>query len=785
MIKEYFSLMWRKTLRNKTFTLINIFGLSVGIAIFILIILWVRGEFLYDRYNENFKDIYRIEVEKSVYMVSAVAPLFKSEFPEVLKVSRFSGQGPSLLTYNDRSVMIKKFFLADSSLFDIFTYKFISGRPENALVVPFSIVLTESTARSLFRDEEPVGKTLKINNKGEYIVTGVVKDVYNTHMPVDAIGSFVTLGKLNKQPDYLNSFGTNQFPTYMLMQKGLDLTAFNGKMNKFIKELVLRNGGNPENYKGELIPLKDIYFHDVYFYDHLHGNLRFVRIFLLISVLTLLIACINFVNLTVAKSAAVSKEVGVRKVFGASEKQLFAQFLFESLILSFISSLFAITIIQLIIPQFNQLTGGNLSLNNYLTTGYIGSYFVIVLIIGLLAGIYPAIRLSSYNPVKYFRKSGGKGINRSTFRTGLVIFQFTVSIILILSVFIVIRQLNYMKNFATGFEKKNTIVFYMKGDIESKKEAFRNEIKSIPGIKDISFSSSAPGGVNNFESFEYQGVTNGMPVFTIDPSFIPVLGIKLSEGRNISWERPNDRYGVCLLNREAVKLWNIENPVGKYLKHQYYLTTIPRNDIEIIGIIDNYHYLSPRDSIGPALFCYGDWYNTVSLKLDMNDFQATVRKIEQVWKKFAPGYPFTFEFLDKSYERQYATETTLSKILIFFAFIAILIACLGLLGLTSYLAQERTKEIGIRKVFGATSVLIIRLLSANFLRWVLVAIIIGIPFAVITMNKWLSNFAYHQGVAWWLMALAALMLLLISLVTIIFHIVRVSRTNPINALKYE
>jgi putative ABC transport system permease protein len=342
-----------------------------------------------------------------------------------------------------------------------------------------------------------------------------------------------------------------------------------------------------------------------------------------------------------------------------------------------------------------------------------------------------------------------------------------------------------MKKFPAGFNPDNIIIFGMEGEIPAKKDAFKNEVMTIPNVIDLAYSSAAPGGVNNFEGFSYLGVSEGVPVFTVDPSFLPLIGVNISEGRNFSWERPNDRYGACILNREAVELWKIEDPVGKFLKHGYYLTTIPREEIEIIGVIDEYHYLSPKDTVGPALFCYGDWYNTTSMKLGTGNLSETLNRVESIWNKYAPGFPFNYSFLDESYESQYNTESTLSKILIFFAFIAILIACLGLLGLTSFLAQEKTKEIGIRKVFGATSGLIIRLLSVNFLKWVAVAVIIGSPFALSVMNKWLTNFAYHTTVRWWLIVLAALILLSISLFTIIFHIVKVSRTNPVNALKYE
>lgn len=777
--------MWRKTKRDKGFTLINIFGLSVGIAVFVLISMWVGNEFSYDKYNKNINKIYRIEIGGSLYMVSAIAQTFKNEFPEIEKAVRFAGMGSALLTENEKAILVDNVFLADSTLFDIFTYEFIYGNPNDALVTPFNIVLTESTSKTLFGDADPVGKPIKINNQFEVFVSGVVKDVSKTHMPVDAIASFVTLGKIYPQPDYLNSFGTSQYPTYFIISDGVDIKALSEKMTAFAIELAKKNGWDEEGNECELVPLNDVYFHAVSFPQHLHGNIKFVYIFMLVSILTLVIACINFVNLTIARSGTVTKEVGVKKVFGASQSQLFFQFLIESVIYCIIASLFAVAIIQIIIPEFNQLTGGNLSLNNYFTPGYVSFYLLIVIIIGLIAGIYPAIKLSFFNPVHYFRKFGGKGLSNSPFRTGLVIFQFAISIILVLSVFVVIRQLNYMKDFPTGFNNDNIIIFGIEGEVGDKRDVFKNEIMAIPNIRDIAFSSAAPGSVNNYEGFSYQGNSHGIPVFTVDPSFLPLLGVKINEGRNFSWERPNDRYGVCILNREAVELYQIENPVGKFLKHPYYLTTIPKDEIEIIGVIDDYHYISPKDSVGPALFCYGDWYNTVSVKVNNSNFSETIKQVEAVWKEYAPGFTFKYRFLDEAYERQYKTESTLSKILVYFAFIAILIACLGLLGLTSFLAQEKTKEIGIRKVFGATNNLIISLLSTNFLKWVLVAIIIGAPLAVFAMKRWLTNFAYHTAVSWWLIALAALILLSISLFTIIFHIVRVSRTNPIEALKYE
>ncbi len=785
MIKNHFTRLWRTARKNKGFTIINILGLSVGIAVFTLIVMWAINEFSYDRHNRNLDRIYRIEIGGSVYMVSAIGPAFKNEFPEIEKFVRFSDMGSSLLSFNKESVMIENIFLADSSLFDIFTYEFVSGSPSEALSTPFSIVLTETTAKKLFGEAEPVGKPVLINNQYEVFVTGVVRDVSMTHMPVDAIASFVTLGKVMPQPDYLYSFGTTQFPTYFLIREGVDISTLEERMTDFTNELFVKHGGSAEGNENDLVPLSEIYFHEVHFPHHLHGNLKFVYIFLLVSILTLVIACINFINLTVAKASTTEKEVGVKKVFGASSRQLAEQFLLESVVLCYFSSLVAIILIRLIMPEFNQLTGGNLSFAQYLKGPNILVYFLIVSLIGILAGLYPAIRLSAFNPVRYLRRFGGRGISRSPMRKGLVVFQFTISVILILSVLVVARQLSFMKDYDTGFNTENIILLKMEGDINRRMEAFRNEIMSVPGIEDVAFTGAAPGVVNNYEGFAYQGVWEGFPVFTVDPSFLPMLGIKITEGRNFSWDRPNDRYGVCILNREAVELFGIENPVGSFLKHEYYLTTIPKNDIEIIGVIDNYHYVSPKDSIGPALFCFGRWYNTACIRVRPGNLSSTLKQTEEVWSRFAPGYPFTYQYLEEYYGRQYKGEATLGRILIYFALIAIMIACLGLLGLTSFMTQEKIREIGVRKVFGATTAMIIRLLSINYLKWVMVAIIIGSPVAVLGMKKWLSGFAYHTDIPFWLLMAGASVLLVVSLATIIFHIIKYSRTNPVNALKYE
>ncbi len=780
-------MFWRKILSNKGFTLINVTGLSTGIAVFILIVIWGLNEFSYDRFNENSDEIYRVEVGGSVYMVSAAALTYRNEFPEIEKSVRFSGQGRAMISNGDKSIFVKNFYLADSTLFDVFTYEFVAGNPAEALKTPFTIVLTESTAETLFGKEDPMGKTLRVHDVIDVVVTGVFRDAKRTHMPADAICSFVTLGKLNSQPDFLHSFGTNQFPTYFIISKGVDKEELTKRMSQFTNDLYAKLVGKPvaeTQTKVELVPLEEVFFHEPYFPMHMHGNLKYVYIFLLVSFLTLVIACINFINLTMARSETVVREVGVKKAFGVSGKQLFSQFLLESVILSFISSLIAIALIWLLIPEFNNITGGSLSLKDYLDPKHIVQYFAVIVCIGIAAGIYPAIRLSSLNPVVYFRKNV-QGSGRSVFRTGLVIFQFTISTVLVLSVFVIIRQLNYMKKFDTGFNDENVITIRLSGSIGSKQQSFRNEVLAIPGIRDIAFSSAIPGETNNYEGFEYDGTRRSVPVFTVDPSFLPLLDIRVSEGRNFSWDRPNDRNGACILNREAVRLWEIDEPVGKFLKHSYYLTTIPKSEIEIIGVIDDYHYISPRDSVQPALFCYGDWYGRASLRIEKANLPETLARLEKIWSDYAPGFPFSYMFLDESYNSQYKSESTLNRILVYFSFLAILIGCLGLLGLTSFLTRQRTKEIGIRKVFGSTGVLIVRLLSFSFLRWVLVAFLLGSPVAAVIMSKWLSGFANHTALNWWLFVTGALALVSIAFLAILFRIIKVSRTNPVVALKYE
>lgn len=784
-MKKYTKLFWRKGVRNRIVTLINITGLSVGIAVFILILLWVSHEYSYDKYNSRLDQIYRIEIGGSLYMVSAIGPAFMNEFPEIERFVRFSGMGPRLLTTDENSVMADKTVLADSSIFDIFSFEFLEGNPGDALATPFSIVLTEPIARKLFGDSPALGKRISVDNRFETTVTGVIKELELTHMPVDAIASFVTLGKVMNQPDYLYSFGTTQFPTYFLLGKGVDAVKLTERMTAFTKELYSLHGGEKENFNCQLVPLRDIYFHEVWFPYHRHGNLKFVRIFMLVSLLTLTIALINFINLTIARSSSSEKEVGVKKVFGASRGELALQFIKESLFLCFVSSLIAILLVWLLIPEFNRLTGSNLILSDYLNLPSVIIFIAIILLTGITAGIYPAIRLSSFSPVSYFRKPGAESPSGMPFRTVLVIFQFTVAVILIISVLVVVKQLNYMKNYETGFTGKDVIVLSLDGNIQDNRDAFRNELMSLPGITEVSFTSAAPGTINNYEGFSYMGQEEGFPVFTIDPYFLPMLGIKIYEGRNFSPERPNDKGGVCILNREAVRLFKIDDPVGKFLKHRYYLTTIPRGEIEIIGVIDGYHYVSPKDSIGPALFCYGNWYNTACIGISGRDSQSVIGSIETVWNRFAPGYPFNYRYLDDFYSDQYRSEYTLSRILVYFALIAILIACLGLLGLTYFIAAGKTKETGIRKVFGAKGTDIILLMSSAFLKWIAISFIAGVPVAVIILEKWLSGFAYHTVISFWIIFLAALLILSLSLLTMIFHLTRVAVTNPATTLKYE
>lgn len=786
MIKETLNLLMRKSKKHAGITLINIFGLSAGIAVFILISMWIRYERGYDSFQTRADNVYRLSFGNSTYLTAGEGPYFEENSVEIEKVCRFQRVGKSLLGVNNETFQAQNVWFADSTVFDLFSFELILGNKDEALRAPFTMVISESISKKLFGDESPLGKPVMVDGAFEVIVTGVMKDVDHTFMPVDVIGSFVTLGQVNSAPDFLNSLRTNQFQTYFLLKDNIDIHALEEKIDNLNITLFDIEPGT-EVDRAELVSLSELYFHPVHGPAENHGNSRIVMIFLAISILTITIACINFINLTIARSSDVATETGIRKVNGATQAQLFARFIVESLILCLVSSIMALTIIQLSLPGFSNLIGVSLTLSDYLSAKYIVSYFAMVIAIGLAAGLYPALLLSAYSPIHYLKSTVKREGSRSWFRTTLVIFQFTISTILIVSVMIVSKQLSFIRNYDHGFDKDNVVMIYASSDLGDRRDAFMERLRKIPGVKGVTMAGGAFSGTN-FESLYYLDKPFLMQFFTVLPGFVETMGIDLLEGRDFSYDRPADRINTCILNEKALELLEIpvDKAVGTILtRRDWYITTLPSKRIEVIGVVKDFNYRSLRDSITPVLICWGDWYGEMEVKIGELNSQETLTQMEAVWQEFLPAFPFEYRFMDDYFEARYNNEKRLSQVLIYFSVLAILIASFGLLGLTAFMIQARTKEIGLRKVHGATRIDVIRKVSAGFMKWVAVALLIGTPVSVLIMRQWLAGFAYRTGLDWWIFAVAWLLLLIISFVTILYHTLKISATNPVDSIRHE
>jgi len=786
MIKDAFKRLIRKSKRNTGILLINILGLSAGIAVFLLISMWISNQMGYDS-KEGTDNVYRLSFGNSTYLTAGEGPFFAENCFEIENIVRFRTLGSVQFSYQNNTTRVANMRLADSTVFDIFPYELIQGNKKDALVAPGTVVLTESVARTLFGGEDPVGKSVKVDGAFDIVVTGVMKDVDHTFNPVDVLGSFVTLRMMNEEPDILESLRTNQHQTYFLLKDNVSIEDLREKIHRLNIELFEIENQNIEN-RVELVKMSDLYFHPVHGTREVHGNRSLVTIFLAISFLTLIIACINFINLTIAKSSDSALEVGVKKVSGATSSGLFYTFLAESVILVIISALIALFIVLLVLPGFNNLVGTNLLFSSYITPINITGFIILVLAIGLLAGMIPAGRFSAFSPLVYLRSMSVSGKPRTTFRTALVIFQFTVSAVLVISVFVIARQMNYVKNYNLGYNHENIIRVNFANDMIEKKDVFRDRVKTIPGVNEVSYSGSAFFQNTNFEVFYYEDQRYLTRFLTVEPDFIKTLDIEIISGRNFSYNRPADRLNTCILNQRAADLIGLDYATapGKIInRHDWYLTTIPSERLEIIGIVKNFNITSLRDSIPPYLICWGNWFGTFNIRIAESNQNETIRAIEEVWNDMIPAVPISYRYMDEIINDQYENEARISKIIIYFSLLAILIASFGLLGLTAISVQSRTKEIGIKKVHGASRKNIIIQVAGGFTKWVAISLVLGTPVAILFMNRWLSGFAYRTSISPGIVILAWIVLLVIALLTVLYHTVKISDTNPAESVKYE
>jgi len=706
-----------------------------------------------------------------------LAPILKEEFPEIIDAARLTLRS-NLVSYENVSFYERGIAIADPAFLKMFTYPVVQGNPDELLNDPYSAVITEQTAEKYFGSENPIGKSLRIDNRHDFTVKGVIKDVpHNSHLQFNIL---VPVSIFKEMGQSLDIWTNNWIYTYVLLDRDAGIGEVSDKIAGVIKQ---HNESSVTDLY--LQPLTRIHLHSDFTADiGGHGNVQSVYIFSVIALVVLLIACINFMNLSTARSANRAREVGMRKIVGAVRTQLIGQFFGESVLIAFIALVFSIVFIVLLLPAFNALSGKELSMDVVKNWPVLLGLIAITLFTGLFSGSYPALLLSSFQPVKVLRGRFKSGAKSSMFRRILVVVQFSLSIILIIGTAVIYNQLEYIRNIKLGFDKEHLIYITMRSDSERKYAAFKEELSKYPGIMGVTSTSSLPTYMGSSSSgFNWEGKNPDDTILLhynwVAMDFVETMKMEMASGRSFSREFPSDTVNAVIVNEEAVRVMGLESPLTANF-------STGDQELNIIGVVKDFHFKPVHTKIEPIVMGleeHGNYY--VIIRVNPDDVSATLGLIEDTWNKIMPGYPFEFSFLDEEYDRMYRAEENLGTLVNYFSVFAILIACLGLFGLASFTAEQRTKEIGIRKVLGASISSISLSLCREFVVLVLLANVIAWPAAYFALEGWLNNFAYRSGIGWAVFVLAALLALTIAIVTVSYQAIRAARLNPVDALKYE
>ncbi len=796
MLKSYFKIALRNLLRYKGFSFINIAGLAIGLACCILVALFIMDEMSYDRQNQHSERIYRVVKDfvnddgsrlPDATTPPAIGAAIQKDIPEIEHVARLMpGWGNKFYVRNGEKRFIEEnLYKADSSVFDVFTFEFVKGDPKTALQPPNAIVLTEATAKKYFGEENPIGKTLEVDDWDRQVVTAVIKDVPdNSHFKFDLLAPLRFRGRDGNLININTNWGWYNYYTYMKLRPNTSIEV----VDKKIRDVFKKNQPENENhfYSQSLTSI------------HLNSNLKwelrpnsdkiYVYIFGVVALFILIIACINYINLTTARSSLRAKEIGVRKVSGAIRSSLIGQFLAESVVVALLSAILAIGLAELFLPAINLITQKQLQLLGGSNLYLLASVLIFSIIIGLTAGLYPALYLSSFEPVKVL-KGVALGINaRFSLRKALVVVQFTISIALIIGTLVVAQQIRFIQNAKLGLNKDHVIMINDIGYLDrSDRQAIKNSILQIPGVKSAAATDGIVGGQNWTTSLRWKGSTNSQLVnfLNIDNDYLKTLNLELKEGRGFSKDFPSDTADAIILNETAVKQLGVPEPaLGQQIVWDESADTIIY--AKIVGVVKDFHFTSLKNEIKPFAFVTDNnrqWYLTV--KLEGANMQHTIQQVQSVWEKQVKSRPFQYFFLDETYAQLYKAEQNFKTIFFFITAIAIFIACLGLFGLSAFTIAQRQKEIGIRKVLGASVTGIVRMLSSDFIKLVFIAALIAFPIAWWVMHQWLLDFVYRVNIGWWIFVTAISLALVIALATISFQAIKAAIANPVKALRTE
>ena len=717
------------------------------------------------------------------------------DFPEIEQGVKFLPLGNIIVDADEKVFYESNAFAVDGNFFEVFSFPLVQGSPKTVLSQPNRVVITKEIACKYFGENKAVGKMLKIEFPGgpgtlDFEITGVSENVpVNSHFHYNFLISLASFPGLINEPEWT----ANNFVSYFVLKEGCSRKELEAKFPGFARKYMGGDKFDQWVAKGNhweyfLQPLTEIHLYsDLDAELEPNGDAAYVYIFLVVAVFILLIACINFMNLTTAKSAARAKEVGLRKVVGSSRSNLVKQFLGESVIISFIALALAIVIVESLLPAYSNFIGRQLEIRYFDNFMVIPSLIALALLVGLLSGSYPAFFLSAFKPMSVLKGKLKEGAKSSWLRNTLVIFQYSISIILIIGTTVVYKQLNFIQNEKLGFDKEHVLVIKNPEVLSGNINSFKEKLLQYPGVQNVSLSQQIPGKTMMNIGFGAEGVKEGFPLnlCCCDPEFKDVMKLEMAQGRFFSRDYPTDSSAV-IINETALKLYGWDQPINKRLNDWLE----PQGIFHVIGVVKDFHYESMHQKVRPmGLFFLNGTYkwpaNYISVRLNPGNIKQTIQWLENTWDAFSPKFPLEYSFLDEDYDRLYKNEQQTQKLFVIFSFLAISIACLGLLGLTSFMAEQRTKEIGIRKALGATVNHITVMLSKDFTKWVLAANLVAWPVAYLAMHRWLQDFAYRIGISWWMFVFAGMLAFIIAQLTISFQVLKAARKNPVESLQYE
>lgn len=808
MIRNYIKTAYRSLLKNKGFTVLNVLGLSLGLASCLLIIFYVVDELSFDRYNTKASKIYRVNEdlklgENNVLYAVCMPPLaqtLKSDFPYIENTVRIKNAGSRHVKKGTDIILENNIAFADPSLFDVFTLPMIDGSPSTALTEPNSVVITETTAKKYFNSINVIGKTLTLDNIF-YKVTGVIRDIQRTsHFNFDFFISMSTFPD-SRSTEWLRS----DYNTYVLFKEAADHKKLEAALPAFLNKYsgpqmqsqlkmsmaAFEKGGS--FFRLNLTPLTDI---------HLKSNrtgelgpnstIQFIYIFSAIALFILLIACVNFMNLSTARSSNRAREVGVRKVLGSQKSHLVFQFLTESILVTFTATVIAFIAAVVLLPAFNQLSGKDLTITNQTLVWLIPALLFIVLMVGTIAGSYPAFFLSSFQPVEVLKGKISSGFKGGRLRSFLVVFQFSISIFLIVGTLVVHSQLNYIQNKDLGYDRNQVLIVKNTFELNSQAKIFKQEVKQISGVVNATLTGFLPTSNAKNTSIFFKETTFDQKkalfpqTWEVDEDYIKTLNMKMLAGRSFSNQMLTDSSGI-IINESAANFLGLKGPLNKPL----YRSNGGKQDISnskeyhIIGVVKDFNFSSLRDAVSPVVLVLGNNNGELSIRVNKKNLPVLLSEIKDKWNELSPNVQMNYSFMDQDFDASYRAEQRIGATFIVFTSLAIIIACLGLFGLAAYAAEQRTKEIGIRKILGANVSTIAAMLSFDFIKLVFIAILISLPAGWFLMNKWLQDFAYRQNIQWWVFVIAGFGAIAIAVITVSFQSIKAALSNPVNSLRSE